>query len=642
MYPSEPGKPPTGESGLKKRPGESSIEKPVDVEIKSISKSRAWLIVGSTVLSVDRGDNGFRFIVWKTNGDPVRVVEFKSLDELDEEQLFEDPNYESVLKDAIKQLITNWEYYHVKYSLGEIAQIMGMPEYRGLEPRVTSTDVLAKIAADAIKKSFRVAELTSGGNPIDLFCREGVVWKPCRGKLESFIGSMGELYGIFGKKISKQFVERVLYYVGITSRKEVEYRGYVAFGNKVLDLESFVETGNLWGSFLDPEHIDVYHRVEHEIDLSSLLKAEGIRAYIPPRGCSELVEMFKALAPRTYSYFKQLVEAPGLECELVNSRVCFLAQLIGRMLYPGYRHRGTISRCLKNVFVLIGPPNTGKSTFIVNYVGEVVLGKDNFKVGNISRLTSMDPEDRLRELGDLYNVLMVVFPDIGKKTAMHDWSALTGITGGDPVKARKLRRDAFEYYPAYKIVFTTNSPPPLPSEEEIKRAIIDRMRVLEMKNTFNGSLDIRPLVEEVPRALIVYLYALRTIFTSGWADTGVASVEDLWLRYSEPLYKLLVEMIEAGVLVKCNGCEISTSDLYSFIQEYVTEKTACREEECEEDEQAQVLPRQDAFTKQLKTWAPLLGVRVVKKKGYTYVKGLTTRSQLTQHKPLVPSGASET
>ncbi|MEM4625098.1 MAG: DUF5906 domain-containing protein [Thermosphaera sp.] len=603
------------------------------IDIKGINQRVATLFLKDRgiLIRINRKDK--LVVVAKIQGSRSEVINWRRLDEISDETAFTgDPALDQGIATAVQKLLREWDVWLNIVETERQAPLITQDDYKGSDVTITSSDEIVSFIVGRIKDAFTVAELTSGGVPIDIFCKKGPVWRPCRPTLESYIASLGTSLQPIGLKMSKQLVDRAIYIAGITSRREIEYKNYVAFNNRVLDVEKFIETGVIQDSLLDPTYVDVYHLIEHDIDINALIKTEGLGAYIPPKSCSDLLEIFKRIAPNTFSYFKGLVG---------EDRACFLAQLIGAMLYPSYKYKGAVSKPMKSFFVLIGPPNSGKSTFIVKYVGEVVLGKENFKTGNISRLTSSDPEDRLRELGDLFGTLMVVFPDVGKKTVVYDWSALTSITGGDPVKGRKLRENAFEYYPSYKLVFTTNSPPPLPHEEEIKRALIDRAKVIEFKNRFDdiNPFSISPLKEEVERALIIYLYGLRLAFTHGYQPTGVSNIEDLWLRYQEPIYRLLMEMIEKGVLVKDPTSEIKTSDLYLEVQKYYQSSLCNGEEECEEE--GGRFPAQDVFTKKLKEWAGLIGIRVVKKKGYNVVKGLTTAQAKMVKDWFTPQGVAE-
>jgi hypothetical protein len=332
----------------------------------------------------------------------------------------------------------------------------------------------------------------------------------------------------------------------------------------------------------------------------------------------------KQLAPATYEYLRGMAWFDGIDPKLLETRICFLIQLIGRMLLPGYRVPGSSEReeqslviqdSLKNVFALIGPPDTGKSTFIVDYVGKRVLGEENFKITNLARLGSKNPEDMYREAHDIRDALMIVHPDITKESKIENWSIIKTISGGDPVKARGLFKDAYEYYPAYKIVVTSNDPPEIEDEGEGRKAILERLKAIELKNIRKGQKpDLAILWEELPRALIVYLYSLYLVINQNyWAFTGVKDVEDLWLRYSDTIYRVITNMIYEGILIKGRNEKIETKDLYLLVNRYID----CRNLK-------HSLPDQGTFTKRLKMHASKLEIEITRRNtGETVVKGLS-------------------
>jgi hypothetical protein len=138
-------------------------------------------------------------------------------------------------------------------------------------------------------------------------------------------------------------------------------------------------------------------------------------------------------------------------------------------------------------------------------------------------------------------------------------------------------------------------------------ALILASRDMELRNRFTGmKLDVTPLREEAGRAIIAFLYAVYLLYKRGWADTGARDVEDLWLRYSNPLYRMITEMLERGIIKR--GESISTSEFYQLLTEYAEKMPS--EEGQEEEEAAERLPDQGVVTRKLKEWAARLGIRV--------------------------------
>ena len=117
------------------------------------------------------------------------------------------------------------------------------------------------------------------------------------------------------------------------------------------------------------------------------------------------------------------------------------------------------------VFFFYGPGGNGKGVF-VNTIS-VILGEyatsapmDSFTASKHNR----HPTD----LASLAGARMVTASETEEGRAWAE-SRIKQISGGDPVKARFMRRDFFEYIPEYKLVFLGNHKPVLRNVDDAAR-----------------------------------------------------------------------------------------------------------------------------------------------------------------------------
>ncbi|PMB78000.1 MAG: hypothetical protein C0177_01410, partial [Fervidicoccus fontis] len=423
-----------------------------------------------------------------------------------------DPNIENIVSQVVESFIPRWDEVCEVKEAKDAAELYFRTPYKGPRPHTSPSEELATAVAEMIKQRHIIKTFAHESSIVDIYCFSEGYYKPCRNELLMEIGSLATSMELLKKKFDKDFVDEVLYKVagGTLSQVTWDYN-FIVFENKLFDWRVFFETGNLVEALKDPDpEIMVMHRIPNPIDLDTWRAVRpGLQQYIPPKNCSDLVALLRQLAPATYNYLYSLAYVTGASQDFIESRICFLVQMVGRMMLPGYRVNGVIVEKLKNIFALLGKTNTGKSTFLQDYTGDVVLGKENYRITDLARLTSLDSEDRLREFHDLRGTLMVIHPDIGRKSRVQDWSIIRDVSGGDRIKARGLYKDSYEYYPSFKIAISSNDPPPIGEEGEALKALLQRFKVFETWNTFTGkTLDIKPLKAEVSRAVIAYLYGV--------------------------------------------------------------------------------------------------------------------------------------
>lgn len=134
--------------------------------------------------------------------------------------------------------------------------------------------------------------------------------------------------------------------------------------------------------------------------------------------------------------------------------VAFLQRAVGYCLTGSIREQ--------KMFICYGKGANGKSTFmetIRHIMGDyaTTVGINTF----VDRKEGSIPND----LAALAGVRMVVCSE-NKKGAVLEESLIKLVTGGDPISARFLNKEFFDYIPAFKLWFLTNHKPVIIGEDE--------------------------------------------------------------------------------------------------------------------------------------------------------------------------------
>ena len=491
-------------------------------------------------------------------------------------------------------------------------------------------------------------KLVLGDSHSDLGFRyyDGKHWAPCEDRLEEWVGS--GLHDLQVMKIRKTDIDDVKTKIGLLNTKVIEsYRPLLSFENCVLDIESFLLTGDLRASIRQhSKDLYTFHHIPHQLNLDLLEEIrKGLEVYIPPKKPEEILAIVKAVSPRTYELLHDITYFDGVDPKVHESRILFMLEMIGRALVPGYTLNNTIVEHFKNIFVLVGRKGTGKSTFLRQILGDTILSEANYEMINMGKLGSRDPDTIEKELGKLSvkNPLAAMHLDLSKRTQIHDWSIIRQASGGDPVPARRLYRDSFDYRPHWKIYISTNDPPAINEDGPAKEALLGRFRVIETKNKKVGEKPLPKLDEkDVEVTIIASLYAIKRVYDTGeYSFTGISDIEDALNRYTYPEYNIIMEMLEFGRLKLDPSLEISSTDLYQECAAYANEvKTKYGEEDEDEIERLYSLPDQTKFTKRLKKLLTKYKIKTVIRGHYTYFKGLGIRKNTQLATPFSSSGES--
>ena len=129
-----------------------------------------------------------------------------------------------------------------------------------------------------------------------------------------------------------------------------------------------------------------------------------------------------------------------------------LQEWAGYLLIPGYP--------IKKGLILIGPPDSGKTTFMLTL--KEILG-----VGNVSSATlqQLSKADQRFVTSRLYKKLVNIAPDM-PSNSLSDVSLFKGITGRDLIPGEFKYKHPFDFQPRSKLLFTANSLPEVKDDDE--------------------------------------------------------------------------------------------------------------------------------------------------------------------------------
>lgn len=614
-------------------PEDLGIAKPkvidVSADVVGISSKEMNVRFKNCVIFLEKGRSGLKLSVWCDEEGKLtplvrtQINDLWGVDGLD---------LENDVKDVIKYYVSNWEWLLEQKK----AEILLRGNIKVLPSVPSDKETLAYELARKFIDSFGAVgvyyETSRGKSLAGIFCYENGTYSTCEEWLKSqYIKDLEKTQQL---RATKAVLDEALNKVVALNSTTVSYenvRPLVAFENGVFDWEVFMETGDLSKSFKPfDKSLFILHKIPYTLDDVLKNVRSGLEKYIPPKTADEVLLILKQLSPKSYELLRSWAYFKDVSNELLNSRMEFLLEMIGRALLPGYRLYDSI--VLKDIFVLLGPPNSGKSTFLISLLGDMILGSRNYAISKISSLTTDNAEDIRRLFGSLYNVLAVFLPDVSKRERVYNWSYVRSVSGGDPVEARRLKENIFWYYPAYKFYMSSNDPPRISEEGSAKEALLSRFKVMEFKNVFKGQeINLKSYLseEDVKTLILCSLYAIRIAYhRNRYSHTGVFNIEDLWERYTEPSYKLVMELIERGQLQLNPALEITSGDLYQLVSDYARKKAKEELGEEADAEEMQIkinslLPGdQPSFTRKMKERLKRFGVTTSNNSGITVFKGI--------------------
>lgn len=225
----------------------------------------------------------------------------------------------------------------------------------------------------------------------------------------------------------------------------------------------------------------------------------------------------------------------------------------------GYSLTGDTSEQV--VFFLYGTGRNGKSTF-VNTIKEI-LG-DYGKQTNADTFTVKRSDRVNNDIAALKGARFVAATESEEGARLAE-SLIKQITGGDPIAARFLHQEWFEYVPQYKIFFTTNHKPVIRGGDE---GIWRRIRLIP----FTVTIPLEKLDKDLPQKLRGEMPGILRWAVEGclkWQQEGLGNpkeVQEATQGYKEEMDTLGNFIKENCVIVPSAKCAVS--ELYKKYTEW--------------------------------------------------------------------------
>jgi putative DNA primase/helicase len=178
---------------------------------------------------------------------------------------------------------------------------------------------------------------------------------------------------------------------------------------------------------------------------------------------------------------------PDDEDEPDKELITFVQRLLGRCL------TGDVSEQILPIFW--GGGANGKST-LINAVLETLGGEYAMKA-NADLLMSSRGERHPTELAQLFGMRLVVASETHQGRRLNE-ALVKDLTGGEPVRARRMREDFWEFSPTHKVVLLTNHKPRVAGTDE---GIWRRLRLAPFTVCFWDPNDPNKVKADLPASL---------------------------------------------------------------------------------------------------------------------------------------------
>lgn len=208
---------------------------------------------------------------------------------------------------------------------------------------------------------------------------------------------------------------------------------------------------------------------------------------------------------------------PGGECPRWMEFLALVTGNDGELMdylqrVAGYCLTGSVQeQCL---FFLFGPGGNGKSTFI-NTISRIM--GDYAKTAALEMFTATRNERHPTDLADLQGARLVTATETGGRRHW-DETRIKLLTGGDPIKARFMNADFFQYRPCFKLVISGNHKPSL---DQVDVAMKRRVQIIPFTVEIEEGQRIRGY-EEVLKEEWAGILQWMVEGAINWAKLGLA------------------------------------------------------------------------------------------------------------------------
>lgn len=550
----------------------------------SVAKNEVWFKIKNTLLVFRKNKEDFKMYVVN----PPQIIGVYKLSGACESLIVEGAD----ICHLVNTITSSWEEYIEQLEITLRAEASALVDYKTVPRMPSEWEILISSLADQIlsKKTIKNFIIRDGNREIvlGLYCYEDGYYRECEESLRHEIETYVKQSRLLEDRMTSGLVGEVIKKI---ERKTLEdYRPAtkcLLFKDKVLCWDLFMQTKDLEKSLLDPRpDLVVTHRIPWRINVDLYKKHRpGLLKFMPPQTTSDIIELFKALSPKSFKAFLDWTKYPGEQEQDAYPRIVLLLEIIGYTLYP---HDYPLHKAI----LLVGEGSNGKTTYL-NLV-EKILSRQNVASVN---LTQLDPRTDRFASSDLYGKLANISSE-PIKTAYFDATLFKRLTGEDLIRFERKHRDAFYGHNYAKMIFSANE---LPRVTEDTYAFWRRWIVLEFPNRFPPDpeyFDRTFTPEEIEGIIICALHAFRLVLERHeFTSQGARDPREEWMNRSNPAYRVINKMIQEDYIVLSPDRYVVKKDLYELYKRYALKLQ-------EEGEDVEVLDQRE-FTKTITRFFPI-------------------------------------
>lgn len=205
-----------------------------------------------------------------------------------------------------------------------------------------------------------------------------------------------------------------------------------------------------------------------------------------------------------------------------------LKRFLGYLLVPG--------QPLKKYMILVGPPDSGKTTLLFSLLREQVLGREQVSTVPLTTLTTQRFAP-IRLLGKLANFASES-PDLKKGP---DVERLKQITGGDAILVEEKNKPSFSAKINAKLIFAVNKIPKLSRDP----AVWSRTLIVRFPNRFPRDPHFAERLKKLAPAMLKAMVQWRKkVLAKGFVEKDLRETRVNALLYSDPVAAFALDALE--------------------------------------------------------------------------------------------------
>lgn len=223
----------------------------------------------------------------------------------------------------------------------------------------------------------------------------------------------------------------------------------------------------------------------------------------------------------------------------------------------------------RSLFLICGPSGTGKST-LMSTMELLFKGYGATAPPGTLRATGKDSSTPSNDLHTLMGKRFVSTSETNEHTAYNE-DLIKRLTGRDTISSRKLYQEFQEWSPRCSIWLATNHPPRFSSDDD---AIWRRAKIVPFNTVLLDENEVSDyahnvLALELNGILNWLLDGLKAYQEQGLQEPGSVKEQAREVRLlSDPVSRFLEDRVMDGVLLRGEGNQIRSTELYSMYTEW--------------------------------------------------------------------------